>query len=114
MKRPDLIELTLSLYLFMAEWGRMGQRFPEAFAYVKTLSLESFREEVRRATEWSMSRAAKNRLREVVRFWRHEEPEENPRAREIKQISWVGQPPGDEDAPDPPEDFDEPSIFVSL
>ncbi|CAJ1374386.1 unnamed protein product [Effrenium voratum] len=86
----------------------------EAFAYVKTLSLESFREEVRRATEWSMSRAAKNRLREVVRFWRHEEPEENPRAREIKQISWVGQPPGDEDAPDPPEDFDEPSIFVSL
>lgn len=61
-----------------------------------------------------MSRAAKNRLREVVRFWRHEEPEENPRAREIKQISWVGQPPGDEDAPDPPEDFDEPSIFVSL
>ena len=41
-----------------------------AHGYVRQLSLESFREELRGATEWSLARAAKNRLREAVRYWR--------------------------------------------
>eukprot|EP00930_Biecheleria_cincta_P043790 TRINITY_DN3005_c0_g3_i1.p1 TRINITY_DN3005_c0_g3~~TRINITY_DN3005_c0_g3_i1.p1 ORF type:complete len:563 (-),score=86.09 TRINITY_DN3005_c0_g3_i1:169-1857(-) len=40
----------------------------EAFAYARGLSLEAFRAEVQSAKEWSVSRTAKNRIREVVRF----------------------------------------------
>ena len=41
-----------------------------AYDYVQSLSLQSFREELRWCTEWSLARAAKNRLREAVRYWR--------------------------------------------
>merc|ERR1712232_872636 len=40
----------------------------DALAHVRSLSLEAFRAEVQHAHEWSLARAAKNRIREVVRF----------------------------------------------
>merc|ERR1712232_1175957 len=38
-----------------------------ASAHAKTLSIAGFREDVQHAADWSFMRAAKNRLREVVR-----------------------------------------------
>lgn len=45
----------------------------DALTYVRSLSLEAFRAEVSVAHEWSLTRAAKNRLREMVRYLRDPE-----------------------------------------
>jgi hypothetical protein len=46
----------------------MAPLHSDALAYSRSLSLEAFRAEVEHAHEWSLARAAKNRIREVVRF----------------------------------------------
>mmetsp|Transcript_53084 Transcript_53084/g.119640 ORF Transcript_53084/g.119640 Transcript_53084/m.119640 type:complete len:401 (+) Transcript_53084:33-1235(+) len=45
----------------------LGSLLPEARTYTRTLSLEAFDREVQRADQWSLSRAAKNAIREAVR-----------------------------------------------
>merc|ERR1711957_312997 len=52
-----------------------------ALAHVKTLSLGGFRDDLQQAVEWSFSRAAKNRLRDVLHYVRDTEPASLP---------WVG------------------------
>jgi len=46
----------------------LGPFQDEVFAHVSQLSLETFRKQVQRADEWSLSRAAKNTLREAKRY----------------------------------------------
>mmetsp|Transcript_4229 Transcript_4229/g.11966 ORF Transcript_4229/g.11966 Transcript_4229/m.11966 type:complete len:379 (-) Transcript_4229:4-1140(-) len=46
---------------------------PQAYGYVQTLSIEDFGRQVRRADEWTFSRAMKNTLREAVRYVMAEE-----------------------------------------
>lgn len=92
----------------------------EAYQYVQGLSLEDFREEVRNAKDWSMSRFAKNRLREVVRYWRHgeERSERSPKSAagprsSVRQIQWLQQPGGDGDL-SPCNEEDEAQDIKSL
>eukprot|EP00913_Durusdinium_trenchii_P007208 g6777.t2 len=75
----------------------------QAHAYAQGLTLEGFREE-----EWSAARAAKNRLREVVRYVRRteeEEPSPTPRSlaaparsvRELRELRWLRPAEGDDE-----------------
>lgn len=46
----------------------LGSMIPEAFTYVKGLSLQDFVSEVRHADDWSLQRAVKNTVRETIRY----------------------------------------------
>lgn len=76
----------------------------EAFAYARSLSLEAFRADVQSAKEWSVSRTAKNRIREVVRFLTEDSPkpvvpESVRQLAPIRLPSVPFQPGGDGDSP---------------
>merc|ERR1712194_668508 len=53
----------------------------EARAYTRSLSFEDFDREVQQADQWSISRAAKNTIREVVRYLTLEDKAEVPPSR---------------------------------
>ncbi|CAE7259061.1 PIK3CG [Symbiodinium sp. CCMP2592] len=97
----------------------------EAYAYARHLSLEAFRGEVRAADEWSMSRAAKNRLREAVRLMTWSDAEPSPKQSERRGSEGVSpartlQPAGDRLSPlcrleEEEEDVDDSQQFsISL
>lgn len=48
--------------------SELGSMMPEAFTYVKELSLQDFVSEVRHADDWSLQRAVKNTMRETIRY----------------------------------------------
>lgn len=80
----------------------------QAFTYAQTLSLEAFRNEVQNAKEWSVSRTAKNRIREVVRFFTETEESGKPVVPDsvrslapIRLPSLPFQPGGDGESPTP-------------
>ncbi|CAK9076493.1 Phosphatidylinositol 3-kinase, partial [Durusdinium trenchii] len=96
----------------------------QAHAYAQGLTLEGFREEVRASTEWSAARAAKNRLREVVRYVRRteeEEPSPTPRSlaaparsvRELRELRWLRPAEGDDEPVLFEEDEDPPAALSS-
>jgi len=83
----------------------------DALAHVRLLSLEEFRAEVQHAHEWSLARAAKNRIREVVRFIMDPEgdqqnaPKPHPSS---APAPWRFTQPGGDAAPLSEDDGDEP------
>lgn len=79
----------------------------QALAHVQTLDFEDFRRDVECADQWSFSRAAKNALREAVRFWTDAEDDIVPLAAakpEGSSSSWTSaerwQQPAEKDRPE--------------
>merc|ERR1712232_1198549 len=80
----------------------MALKHQEAFAHVRQLSLESFRAELQHAHEWSLSRAAKNRIREVVRFIMDPEGDKQVAPQPLHSstpATWRFAQPGGDEAP---------------